>query len=242
MSSSETPPRGRYLTAEIPGTGGRYRDAPEDFEVEETWPGSPGGSGEHVYLWIEKRGIPTLDAIRRLARALGAQERDAGHAGLKDARAVARQMLSFRLARDPGEKFSAAEGALGSGLRVLSWSRGPSKIRRGAHAGNRFRIRLRGAVPGAAERAGAVLEVLEKRGLPNAFGEQRFGARGHSAEAGRALVRGEMVRFVSVLLEGGFSGGPEREAEYESRLARGDHGGARALLPESRQMERLLLS
>lgn len=242
MTLSETPPHSRYLTAEVPGTGGRYRDAPEDFEVEEIWPAPPAGSGEHVYVWIEKRGIPTLAAARRLVRALGALERDMGYAGLKDTQAVARQMFSFRFAGDPEEKLSAAGEILGPEIRVLSLNRGLSKIRRGDHAGNRFRIRLRGAGPGAEAGARATLAVLEKRGLPNAFGEQRFGARGHSAKAGRALATGEMAQFVAILLEGGFSGGPDRETEYRRRLGQGDHAGARSLLPESREIERRLLS
>ena len=97
-------PRERYLTDALPGTGGRIRDAPDDFLVEEIPLSPPEGGGEHLYVRIEKRGLPTLEAARLLGWRLGVPERDIGLAGMKDTRAVARQWLSFR---SPG---GAAEG------------------------------------------------------------------------------------------------------------------------------------
>ena len=81
----------RYLTADIPGTGGAIKGSPEDFIVEEIPAYLPGGQGEHCFALVEKRGIATLEALRRLSKALGVQDRDFGYAGMMDAIGVTRQ-------------------------------------------------------------------------------------------------------------------------------------------------------
>ena len=68
----------KYLTADIPGAGGVIKETPEDFLVAEIPLYHPEGSGEHTYAEIEKRGITTLEAIRRLSRALNIAEREIG--------------------------------------------------------------------------------------------------------------------------------------------------------------------
>ena len=84
----------RYRTPGEP-LPGVIRQQREDFEVEELPLYEACGSGEHVYATIEKRGLPTLELVRRVARELGVSQRAIGYAGLKDARAVTRQTLSF---------------------------------------------------------------------------------------------------------------------------------------------------
>ena len=98
----------RYLTAEIPGTGGAIKGSPEDFLVEEIAAYQPSGQGEHCYAQIEKRGIATLEALRRISKALGVQERDLGYAGMKDAVSYARQILEAGFACWGGAEFGAA--------------------------------------------------------------------------------------------------------------------------------------
>ena len=233
-------PRERYLTGTLPGTGGRIRDAPDDFLVEEIPLSPPEGSGEHLYVRIEKRGLPTLEAARRL----GVPERDIGLAGMKDARAVARQWLSFRSPGGEAERrLAREEDSAGPALRVLDVTRGRAKLRRGAHRGNRFEIRIRETVPGGAEKARAILGVLAGRGVPNAFGDQRFGARGDSAEVGRALALGDAARTLSFLLGG--EGGGEMSAwlrEARRRFGAGDFEGARRLYPGGWKAERAVLA
>ena len=85
-----------YLTANIPGCGGTIKESPNDFLVEEIPSYLPCGSGEHCYLTIEKIGITTLEAIRRIANSLKVQERDIGYAGMKDAVGITRQTISIQ--------------------------------------------------------------------------------------------------------------------------------------------------
>ena len=71
-----------------------FREELEDFVVEEVPRRAPEGEGEHCWILVEKRGVSTSEAIRRLARRLVKDPRDLGFAGRKDARAVARQWIS----------------------------------------------------------------------------------------------------------------------------------------------------
>ncbi len=175
-----------YATPELPGTGGQIRAEPEDFEVEEVPAYEPCGEGPHLFLWVEKRGRNTRDVGRELAQALRVAERDVGAAGQKDRRALTRQLFSV-----PGRAPEDARDLAGEGWRVLSAVRHQNKLKVGHLKGNRFRIRVRGGGPQALDRARAVAQALEQRGLPNAFGPQRFGRDGLNAELGRALVKGD---------------------------------------------------
>src|SRR4051812_13754372 len=78
------------------------RRSPEDFLVEEIPAYRPSGKGEHLYLTFRKRGLTPPDAVRLLARALEADPRAAGFAGMKDRHAVTTQTVSFAfpMARD----------------------------------------------------------------------------------------------------------------------------------------------
>lgn len=168
------------------GCGGRIKEAPEDFEVEEIPAYLPSGQGGHLYLWVEKRAVGTEPLARRLAEALGVDPGDVGWAGLKDHQAVARQFFSVPASAEPKVAGLQLEGA-----KVLSAARHGNKLRPGHLRGNRFRIRIRGATdPDAAEPA---LRELAERGVPNFYGEQRFGADARNAELGRRLLLGERL-------------------------------------------------
>lgn len=159
---------------------------PEDFEVEEIAKVEPSGTGDHCWVWIEKRDLTTPEAARRLARALGVDARGVGWGGLKDRHAVTRQWLSLP-GVDPGE----AAAAVVDGLRVLEARRHPRKLKSGVLVGNRFRMLLREVDRGQVPLLEEVLRELARRGAPNYFGEQRFGRDGRNVEAAKAwLVRG----------------------------------------------------
>ncbi len=180
-----------YLTADLPGTGGRIRVRDTDFYVEEVPLYTPCGSGEHTYVTIEKVGLSTFQVIRLIADALGIDPREVGCAGLKDTHAVAVQTLSL------GDVEPARVAALNlSGVRVLNVARHTNKLKMGHLRANRFVIRIREVTEQALPRARAVLDVLQRRGVPNYFGQQRFGVRGDTHLLGRALVRGEAESFV----------------------------------------------
>ncbi len=179
-----SPQRLPLWTADLPGVGGLAKASPDDFEVEEIPAYLPSGAGEHLYLWIEKRGRTTPEVAQAVAGALDLPGRAVSWAGLKDRQGVTRQWLS---AHTPKPWPAALEG---DGFRVLRAERHENKLRPGHLRGNRFRLLVRGASD--AERARAILARLSERGLPNWFGPQRFGRYGDNASLGLALLgRGE---------------------------------------------------
>ena len=170
---------------------GRLRVEPEDFIVEEQLGFEPAGAGQHVLLRVRKRDANTQWIARELARACGCRPLDVGYAGLKDRRAVATQWFTV-----PQSKISP-EDWVGMGsdeYEVLEAHRHSRKLPRGALAGNRFVIRIRGAAVDDASIASR-LAAVEARGVPNYFGPQRFGKGGANlrriGEDVRALARTE---------------------------------------------------
>lgn len=173
------------LTRDLPGCGGSFKATPEDFEVEEIPAYEPNGErdGEHLFLWIEKRGRSTQDVAKALARHCELQERDVSWAGLKDRQAVTRQYLCAP-ARFVEPKLSTF--AL-EGVTVLKSARHRNKLKGGHLQGNRFTVMLRGVT--APEVAREALARLVKLGIPNYFGEQRFGVGGDNAERGKRILQ-----------------------------------------------------
>ena len=173
-----------FLTAALPGCGGHFKEAPEDFEVEEVPAYLPSGEGEHVYLYVEKRGVATPDAAKRISRHLGLPEGAVSWAGLKDKQALTRQWMSLQA--KPGRETELAT-FLDPEVKLLQVTRHRNKLKGGHLNGNRFKIRLKNVKDvGAAK---AVLAVLKERGVPNYFGAQRFGAAGTNAARGKAILQ-----------------------------------------------------
>lgn len=164
---------------------GRYKEASADFVVEEVPAYEPSGEGDHTYLWIEKEGLSTFDAVRALAEALHRREAEFGFAGMKDAHAVTRQWISIERA-DPARLRDLAL----PGVRVLDVRRHRNKLKLGHLRGNRFAIRLAGTSAADAPRAERLLHELARVGAPNYFGEQRFGKRGANLDKGLRILHG----------------------------------------------------
>jgi tRNA pseudouridine13 synthase len=176
--ASGTPP----LTA-------RLRVSPEDFQVEEILGYDADGAGEHVLLWVEKRGANTDWVARELARFAGVAPVAVGYAGMKDRHAVTRQTFSVQLAGKPDPDWSAFPHAE---VKVLAATRHSRKLKRGALRGNRFVLVLR-EVQGDRDAAEQVLQQIAARGVPNYYGEQRFGREGGNVAQARAMFAGRRV-------------------------------------------------
>lgn len=179
---------GRYLTTDVPGIGGRIKVRPEDFLVDEIPQYDPSGEGEHIYLFVEKRNVPTMELVRIVARHFGVHHSAVGYAGMKDKVAITRQVLSVHV---PGKKPEDFPMLRHDNVAVLWSDRHTNKLRRGHLRGNRFSIRVRDVPISAVIRAKKVLDRLAITGVPNRFGEQRFGFLGNNHLIGAALIRGD---------------------------------------------------
>ena len=172
-----------------PPATGVLRAEVDDFRVDEVLGFEPTGSGEHAFLTIEKRGANTEWVARQLARAAGVAPVAVGFAGLKDRHAVTRQVFTVQLAGRVDPDWSALAIP---GVEVVSATRHNRKLKRGAHRGNHFRIRLRD-VHGDLAAVDARLAAIAARGVPNYFGEQRFGRDGGNVALAEALFEGRRL-------------------------------------------------
>jgi tRNA pseudouridine13 synthase len=173
----------------MPGIGGKIKTQPEDFEVEEVPAYEPSGTGDFLYLWIEKRGMGAEFFVRQVARRLGIRTEEVGTAGLKDRHAVTRQMVSV-----PLRAVVRLQELEGDGIRLLRVGRHGNKLRAGHLRGNHFRILVRGVEPGAGDRVVPVLEQMRREGMANFYGPQRFGRNFETAQLGLDLLRGTVTR------------------------------------------------
>ena len=165
------------------------RTEPAEFNVSETLGWDFSGDGEHDYLCVQKTSANTEWVARQLARHAGVPARDVGYSGLKDRHAVTTQWFSVPRWHAPDWSALDVEG-----VAVLDVRRHNRKLRRGAHQANAFRIVLRGA--GIEHRAAALderLNLIQQRGVPNYFGEQRFGRDGSNVELADAWASGKRL-------------------------------------------------
>ena len=186
MTSSESELPRAYGTPPLTAT---LRSAPEDFRVEEILGYDADGEGEHALLWVEKREANTDWVARELARFAGVSPVNVGYAGLKDRHAVTRQAFTVQL---PGKADPDWNAFPHAEVKVLASTRHKRKLKRGALRGNRFVLVLRD-VRGDRERAEEVLNNIATRGVPNYFGEQRFGREGGNVAQARAMFAGRRV-------------------------------------------------
>lgn len=173
------------------------RQQPDDFRVVEKLGFSFSGDGEHDVVNIRKNGANTEWVARQLAQFAGIAERDIGYCGLKDRHAITEQWFSVPRWNTPMWEQFAAEG-----VAIINVARHHRKLRRGAHLGNDFQIVLRGAT-GDATAVVERLQTIREHGVPNYFGEQRFGRDGNNLQMverwckSRRLSRASRSRAIS---------------------------------------------
>lgn len=149
------------------------KNSPQDFQVDEIIDENFSGSGEHQLIKIKKSGINTEDVVKAVSRLINKPAKLISYAGLKDRQALTTQWLSVHL---PGEFIEGIENLSGSNWRVIAAARHHKKLKTGYLSGNRFKITLRD-VQGM-EDAITRIEAIRHSGVPNYFGEQRFGRDG----------------------------------------------------------------
>lgn len=176
-----------------------FRSAPEDFFVDELLGFGLAGSGEHLCLHIEKRDQNTVWVAKQLAEWAGIQQMDIGYCGLKDRHAVTRQWFSLYFGKKAAPPLTSLHI---DNCSIIASGQHDKKLRRGMHTGNRFIIRLRN-VKGDRQLLAARWQQIAQQGVPNYFGEQRFGIDGSNlqravelAEAHARIWRERKNQFV----------------------------------------------
>ena len=171
-----------------PSCTARFKQHCEDFKVEENLDFELSGEGEHVCLWIKKVGENTDYLARQLAKFAGIAAKNVSYAGLKDRQAETYQWFSLYIPGKITPDFSTFELA---GVTILEVIRHNKKLRTGCLAGNKFTITLREVsdVNGLKKALAAV-----QQGVPNYFGNQRFGFDGHNVNAALQMFNGRKIK------------------------------------------------
>ncbi|NNG01751.1 MAG: tRNA pseudouridine(13) synthase TruD [Desulfobacteraceae bacterium] len=174
------------ISEALDGIGGQLKSEPEFFQVEEILPYAPCGEGEHVFVVLRRKNLNTMDVARQIQRVLGVNATDVGYGGRKDKWAVTTQTFSIRISLSV--PLSDIQNALSDlPVEILELKRHGNKLKIGHVSANRFRIIITDCVPDALERANTVAQRLKENGIPNFFGEQRFGEAYRNLDRGLAL-------------------------------------------------------
>jgi len=163
-----------------------FKQSPRDFVVEEIPLYEFSGEGEHLILQVRKKNLSTNEMVGQIARYLGIKNREIGYAGLKDKHAMTLQYISIH------KKYEEAlENFNFDGIKIVSKTYHNNKIRIGHLKGNRFYIKIKKVNPTSAAKIDEALKNIDKFGIPNFFGYQRFGNDGDNHILGEKLAKGE---------------------------------------------------
>lgn len=175
-----------WATVKKPQATGIIKVNPEDFVVEEELGFELGGQGEHVWLYVEKTGLNTLDLCNLLAKKINLSPREIAYSGLKDKQAVTKQWLSIHSTQELDYQQLQIPGA-----RIIHVKRHISKLKRGLHRANHFEIIIRDL---SGQRSiEQTIERVREEGVPNYFGAQRFGRFGKNIDKARAMFKGDVT-------------------------------------------------
>lgn len=172
-----------------PESSGLLRSEMSDFKVFEQLPFSPIGEGEHLFIKVRKAGANTVFVARELAKYFAVKEGLVSYAGLKDRFAITEQWFGVHV---PGKQEYDLSDLVIEGVEVLEYQRHNKKLRTGALTGNKFELILRNvsAVDKLVER----WQAITAQGVPNYFGEQRFGIEGGNIARALSLFSGSKVK------------------------------------------------
>ncbi len=164
----------RRLHGESLGTG-QLKQSLNDFVVEEQLGFVPSGSGEHIFLWLEKTNLNTAFVAEEIAKFANLPLRNITYAGRKDKFALTRQWFGVHIANHEAPDWDnfALEGA-----KILDVTRNDRKLRVGVLKGNKFEVTIRNIQFSGDNTENDLirrLELIKERGAPNYYGSQRFG-------------------------------------------------------------------
>ncbi len=160
---------------------------PKDFVVDEVALSEFKSRGNYLILHIKKVELTTWDMIAAFAQHLNIPAEKIGYAGLKDKHATTTQFISIE------QKY---EGALRKfkhpQITILKRTKHTHSIRMGDLLANRFSINLYDIDDIKAGQIEKIARKIEKNGLPNYFGYQRFGRDGDSIEQAKEMIAGDL--------------------------------------------------
>ncbi len=175
-----------YANSE-PSLSGVIRSQYSDFKVDEKFAFAATGEGEHALLHIKKQDTNTDWLSRQISQLAGVRKVDVSYAGLKDRNAITTQWFSVWLPGKPEPDWSLLNS---DNVEILTTCRHNRKLRRGSLRGNQFTIVVR-QVEGNSTDLEQRMNIIKKDGVPNYFGDQRFGIDGQNLEKAKIMFGGK---------------------------------------------------
>lgn len=165
----------------------RFKSRHEDFLVSELLPFEPEGEGEHLFLLMEKKGENTDWVAGLISQYCGVGRQSVSYAGRKDRHGITRQWFCITL---PGKADPDLHGLQSESIKIISQARHRKKLKTGALKANDFVITLRDITvdPALVETR---LALIAREGVPNYFGEQRFGHHGRNVAKAADMLAGK---------------------------------------------------
>ena len=169
-----------------------FKQTVERFFVEEIPLYTPTNSGNFLYLKIKKTDMSTWKLITVLAKATGLAERDIGYAGLKDKNATTIQYISIpKMAEKELNKNLTTEK-----IEILERTYNKAALKIGHLKGNTFSIVIHDINEKDAKFFNTMAKKMQKDGIPNYYGYQRFG------EDSRSFLQGKEIAHSGKRLKG----------------------------------------
>ncbi|GAB56735.1 tRNA pseudouridine13 synthase [Glaciecola punicea ACAM 611] len=171
-----------------------------DFKVFETLSFEPNSSGEHTLIHIEKTGLNTAFVAEALAKFGKLPLRNVSYAGRKDKYAITSQWFGIYHGGKAKTDWLTFEMP---GVRIIETVQNERKLRTGAIKSNKFEIVMRDIDTLDQAALLSRIEAIKVRGVPNYYGNQRFGELiksdgsvilGGNLQLAEKLVNGEEIR------------------------------------------------
>jgi tRNA pseudouridine13 synthase len=126
--------------------------------------------GNYSILEIQKTYLSTWDLLKYISDILGIEEHKIGYAGLKDKNATTTQFISIPLTKE-----NVIKRLNSKNVQILNIFRDKQKINIGDLKANKFSITLKDVQEEDSIELFRVIGKIQKHGIPNYFGFQRFG-------------------------------------------------------------------
>ena len=167
----------------------KFKQTADDFVVKEILDIEFDGTGEHLWLFIKKSHVNTAFVVKLLSDWANIKPSDIGFSGLKDRHATTYQWFSLRIPQKtlPQIAFNDFiqikydDKTLNDNecIEPLQSVWHGKKLHRGTHKANHFIIKLK-EVMGDKNTIDTLIQQIKQCGVPNYFGEQRFGNDGNN--------------------------------------------------------------
>lgn len=221
-------------------TKGYIKDKFEDFIVEEVSFEKEKKEGNYTYFTLIKTNWTTMRALHRIARYCHVSWKRFSFAGTKDKHGITKQLVCVK-----GVKPSVLEKLKIKDIKISNIFTSDKQLRLGELHGNKFIVTVKDY---ECKHLKEVLELFKqkiKQGVPNYFGEQRFGIqRPDNHIIGKLILKENYEEAMKELLAKSYSSEGEQSRNARDFLFEnwGEWKEALTKFPKYLSVERIILN